>query len=883
MKGSTLIVEANAGTGKTSLIVDRYIGLLREGYSPESIVLITFTEAAASELRERVKERIYGDLEGLKNALLFLPSSPIGTIHSFCYQLLKTFGFRYGFFDLDSTLLSDVEVEELLDFAVYEAVGSVAGKLRDFLNYISLDYIDAFNTFVSFVKEVIKHRTRYPGIMGNLDVDAMVERILSYYRKLNPGFSLSREAEANLLKEKAIISEVLSVLGKAFEIYEREKGKRLRVGYNDLLEKTLELLRGSDNARYEIAQKFRFIIVDEFQDTDPIQWEIIKEMRNVDDPPGLIIVGDPKQSIYRFRSADISIWNDAKRYVKRREELLTNYRSGGELIRFFNAVFREVYSGEKLMGFEIDFNPFAESEDREGKVTFIDFEKEEEFARKVIPEIVERSSRERVAVIARKRKDLEPYERILRENGISFDVISGNPFNTYGVREVIHLLKFIENGENRKEEFFVLTSRFVGMNHSDAIECIMGGDCPDDVKEFLRKVDDFRKRKDTELHSIFINRVLDELDYFDMLYLIDGESYYSVLELINEVARFEGENSLNFRDLISYIESMVSSRDRSLPYSLNSERGILLTTIHGSKGLEFESVVAVPWGRGFNRGRFLFSSIGLAVRLFGEKGDFDESPLFNALREVESYLDREEEKNLLYVTFTRAKRNLYVGLRRRGNEVSFPYGKFDFRAEPSRIDVGEVKPGEAEENLPVIVDFSGGDYLKTVFPSSHDGEVEGVENPYLPKGMDPRDYGNAVHYLVEAFVKGGGKEESVEYATNLIYSPNRELVKRLGEVYELLSRDYSFLIGSQTEVPFTFVDGNRVVRGRVDLIVRVGDGYEIWDVKTGMFNRKLYEGYVEQLRVYEDSFKKAGYNITSLKLFYIDENRVIDVGGSHKV
>ncbi len=877
-----VLVEANAGTGKTTLIVNKYVDLLLKGFSPENIVLITFTEAAASELKNRVKEKVYELLykdDRFEEALLYLPSAPIGTIHSFCFNILKTYGFRYRFFNIDSELLTDVEVEELLDFAVFDAIGSSNVRdLNEVLKHISIDYIEALNIVIRFVKEVIKHRTRYPSIFKGFDVDFMAESVLSRFYDLKGFRTLSKRGKENLEREKFLITQIVKLIERTYRTYEEEKVRRLKVGYNDLLEKTLEFLKSCDNAKEEISSDFRFIIIDEFQDTDPVQWEIVKELLKVENPPGLFLVGDPKQSIYRFRSADISIWKDAKSFVRTCFPLLKNYRSRRNLLSFFNELFTNIYSGEKKLGIELDFNEFLLDADEGGNVDFIPFETLDDFARKSLELVIDKVNDERIAVVGRKRKDLEPFEKILREWKVNFSVLSSNPFDTYGVREVMHLLKFINDPEDKKEKFFVLTSRFVGLNHSEAIECINGENCPKDVKEFLTFVEEFRKQKDRKLHSVFINSLLEETGYYDMLYILDSESYYSLLDFVNEIARFESKNFVSFEELVRYLEDLINSRDRTLSRSF--DKGILLTTIHGSKGLEFETVIAVPWKRNSSKGRFLFTSSGMAVKLFTtENEDFEGSPLFYALKELDNYLNFQEEKNLLYVTLTRAKKSLLLGLRKKRKTFEFPYGDFEFKAKPTEFKFrrGQVPIRREKEGFIPLTFRPKGDFLKTFFPSSHEKVLSSERNPFIPDNMEPRDYGNAVHALCEAFVKGGEKEEALNYAINTVYSPTEGLVRRLSEIYDLLNKKYRFLMGAETEVPFTHLKRNVVVKGRIDLLVKRNGGYEIWDIKTGLFNEELFKSYSEQLKVYKEAFEKAGFKISSLKLFYVDEDKVVAV------
>ncbi len=683
-KGDT-IVEANAGTGKTRLIVEKVISLIEAGYKVDEIVLITFTEAAAGELKERVKNRIYEEVKKgkkqFKQAILFLPSAPISTIHAFCYDILKRFGFRYGYFDIDCEMLTEIEAENLLEESIFSIIVETDPEfLRKIIKRISSDYIAGLNTLINFIKETIKHRTRYAVFQENFSAESMFKRVEKLFFKLQTGdFPITKEISQKYKIEKNLVEDVLSILIRCYQAYEHIKKEKKKVGYNDLLELTYKMLVENDNAREEVASLFKYIIVDEFQDTDPFQWKILKLLKETTSPPTIFIVGDPKQSIYRFRSADVSIWNEASKYVKNRCFLTENFRSGKNLLLFFNDVFDSIYNkSEKKLGVELSFYPF-EGKIQGGEILAVEFEKDEEFAEKVLRLTIDRSRKKKIAVIGRSRSSLAVFEKILREKGIVFSVIGSNPFSTTGIEEVLHLLKWLKDREDLKS-FFFLSSRFCGLNHYEALSFIKDGTigCGEKdihIKELLNKVEEVRNQKDKELHAILINRLLETTGFIDMLSVLDRESYFSVLELIKEIANFEMENAVPFDSMVDFVEELKNSRNNNINISQEGESGYFLMTIHGSKGLQFDDVILLPWKRPPSNHTFRFTSTGFGIKLFYEKkgkitpkDEFEASPFFFMLKKVDEYLDELESKNLVYVSMTRAVERLILGIKLKKKE-----------------------------------------------------------------------------------------------------------------------------------------------------------------------------------------------------------------------
>ncbi len=900
------IVEANAGTGKTKLIVEKLISLIETGYRIDEIALITFTEAAAGELKERVKKRIQEETrkgkKQFEEAILYFPSAPISTIHAFCYDILKRFGFRYGYFDIDCELLTEIEAENFLEEAIFEVIEKTdTDSLKRIIRKISTDYISGLNTLVNFIKESIKHRTRYAVFQDNFSAETMFENVKTFFDAITDGngFQFTEPIIKRYKIERKLADEILAILLKCYQTYEGIKKRHKKAGYNDLLEITYRMLLNSENAREEVAQTFKYIIVDEFQDTDPFQWKILKLLKKTSNPPSLFIVGDPKQSIYRFRSADVSIWNEASQQMKNRCFLTKNFRSGKNLLSFFNEVFDKVYNKtERKLDIELLFHPF-EGNLPGGEVISVEFKREEEFIEKALALTLERSKTKKIGVIGRTRSSLAGFEKVLRENGIVFSVIGSNPFSTTGVEETLYLLKWLKDKNDLKSLFFFLSSRFCGLNHHEALSFIKKGTTGDEkkdksLKELLEKIEEIRNLKDREPHTVLINRVLQHTAFADMLFILDKESYFSILELIKEIARFEAENAVPFDRMVEFVEELKNSKDSGSTITSEEKNGYFLMTIHGSKGLQFDDVILLPWKRRPSASNFCFTSIGFGIKLFHEKRKekdeikkFEASPFFYMLRKVDEYFDYLESKNLVYVSMTRAIERIILGFNPSKRNGKIPYGmNLDFLKELiekykiKQIPDKNQKTAEDKISLSTIPEKEIKP-IKVIRPSTENIEIsrqkESTPETAAPEGMSPTEYGTIVHLLCEAFVNGANREDAISFATAHLTKPPVGLIEKLTAAYDFLNETLSFLQNAKAEIDVKHFENNTFYSGRIDILLETDKGVEVWDVKTGFFKESLFNHYKEQLNFYKKILESAGKKVTSMKLLYIDERKVIKI------
>jgi ATP-dependent helicase/nuclease subunit A len=442
--GTTLFVEAAAGTGKTTALIGRIVALIRDGASTlERIVAVTFTEKAAGEMKLRLRteiERARQDATAeeqrqLERALAELELARIGTIHAFCGDLLRERPVEAGIDPLFKVAAED-EASELADHAFEtwfqavladppeavrrilrrrsklqpprEALRAALGGLIDHRDFPAPWRRDAFNRTAAIdtimeqlarvgalaaetsrpddhlarnlgeIRRFVDENARAEAVRGR-DYDGLEASLRGLARARSwtyQGFRRTRFGalprdevllRRNTVKENldafiaASDADLAPLLHEALQsavgAYEALKSRTGRLDFLDLLIKTRDVIRDDAGVRTELQRRFTHFFVDEFQDTDPLQAEILlllsandqseTDARKVQPLPGkLFLVGDPKQSIYRFRRADVVVYEDVKKTLcEKGAELLhltTSFRSPPSLQSFVNAAFAAV-------------------------------------------------------------------------------------------------------------------------------------------------------------------------------------------------------------------------------------------------------------------------------------------------------------------------------------------------------------------------------------------------------------------------------------------------------------------------------------------------------------------------------------------------------------
>ena len=345
---TSFFLEAGAGSGKTSVLVDRVVNLVRHGRTLAQIVAITFTEKAAGELRERIRAELSAAaFPAALQQLRELDAAPIQTIHSFCAHLLHEYAIDAEL-DPDFTVLDQLQTD--LRFAQsWQSWLWGADSPRALLQR-ALD----LHLTLPELHEAATHLSRHRDLLGMGDSP-------------NEEEEEAKDADDDELppEQQARDQALADLLPHLQDFVEADAAQRRADGvlsYDDLLLETRNLLVRDAELRAALRERYRAVLIDEFQDTDPLQAEIALLLAAEPDtaewtealpgPGRLVLCGDPKQSIYRFRRADIDIYEQVReRFIAASAleqptaalaALTVNFRARPQLCAWQNAVLPHV-------------------------------------------------------------------------------------------------------------------------------------------------------------------------------------------------------------------------------------------------------------------------------------------------------------------------------------------------------------------------------------------------------------------------------------------------------------------------------------------------------------------------------------------------------------
>lgn len=571
------LVLAGAGSGKTRVLTERIIKLIDDGVSPYNILAITFTNKAAKEMRVRVQNKI-GDVA---NSIF------IGTFHSFGLRILRE---------------------------NYDAIGYSS-------NITILDTDDT----KSLIKRILKENSFDP---ADYDIKHIISKISS---AKNDGIS-------PLEFSKLFLNEHDKVIGLVYEKYLKLLKENNSVDFDDLLLKPVEIFKKRKDILEKYQERFRYILVDEYQDTNSIQYELCKMLAKKYN--NIFVVGDANQSIYSWRNADYrNILNFEKDYKNAHVVLLEeNYRSTNTILKAANSVIKNNNEGTKL-------NLWTSIGDGE-KVEYIRVEdeiKESSFVINKIKELVsEGYSYSDFAVLYRTNAQSRTVEEAFVRNNIPYNIIGSYYFyNRKEIKDLIAYLNLIYNTNDSVSLERVINTPKRGIG-TKTIDNIREKANMNDISLF----DAIDSGKELEFKKLILELIEDSKTMNlsdlieDVLVKTGLRREYELDKSIESDTKVENLNefkslAVNFEDngiydLSTFLENIMLVSDKG-QYA-EDDNNVNIMTLHSAKGLEFN----------------------IAFILGMEEGIFPHS------RSIESARELEEERRLCYVGITRAKKKLYL-------------------------------------------------------------------------------------------------------------------------------------------------------------------------------------------------------------------------------
>lgn len=589
-----LLVLAGAGSGKTTVLASRVAYIMQNTYTqPWQILAITFTNKAALEMRDRIEKYVGEDVKEMW----------IGTFHSICVRILRTCIDRLGY-------------------------------TREFVIY---DTADARTLVKDCVKELGLDDKEYPP-RSVLSIISRTKNDMT-----SPDEFISQYGSHPRMKR----------VGRIFELYTEKLKKNNALDFDDLIMHTVNILKNEADIRDKYRDRFKYILVDEYQDTNNTQYELISLL--VNDDKNICVVGDDDQSIYKFRGANINnILNFQKDYKgAERITLDENYRSTSTILDAANAV---ISNNTKRMGKNL-----RTSKDEGEKISvFTGFNEKSEaefIAGSIRREYKTRKKFSDCAILYRTNAQSRAIEEALMYEAVPYKVLAGQRFyDRKEIKDIIAYLKLIYNPSDSvslmriinepKRKIGAATIAKIEAHASEeqisAYEVLFSADEYDDLKstsvrlkQFAQMIDKFRIKAYNEEMPVdkLVEYVINESGYMDMLRNEETTEsktrIENVEEFINVASEFTHNAEYNGK-LDEFLEKVMLVSD--IDEYDESEDSVVLMTIHSAKGLEFPVV---------------FLS-GMEEELFpGMKPDDEDE-------------DLEEERRLCYVAITRAKEKLYM-------------------------------------------------------------------------------------------------------------------------------------------------------------------------------------------------------------------------------
>jgi ATP-dependent helicase/nuclease subunit A len=833
-----LVVTAGAGTGKTTLLVNRLVHLLMRNPDPlksTEIVALTFTNKAADEMKFRLRQRLQDYLaieldrqpaseaeEKIKNeietlvacyqlskdeidsrardALRNMERSDIGTIHSFAASLLRLYPLEAG---VDPQFREDdgAEFERLFD-AEWNlwldrelALGSPqAEDWREILARLKLDQIKALAKALTAETYALRQHameaktvpdalsawlvsleTKASDLIERHPEERMNEKLVRAALKVSGGFKQTGRRTDDLTDEYALLSEksisrnlkgwseediaeaqVLVRAARGLGNVDGELTERLRrllapyaedfrerfireghISFDGLLVRARNLVRDQPLVRAELKRRYRSILIDEFQDTDPIQYEILLYMveqpgqaatdwRRVKVLPGKIfVVGDPKQSIYAFRRADIEAYLEVVEKIIKLQNgiecrLTTNFRSNAAILNLVNGAFEIlIQAKEGLQPPYIAIHPAPGRATAPSHIPTVMVRKivagggeiDAETARRLEGESLARWLKEQVlgkaaimsvrgergfarpkdiAILFRKLTDIHDYLEPLRRQEIRYVVEGERHF--YAAKEIIdavNLLRAVENPYDRLALVGVLRSPVGGLNdrqiyelhRRDLLDYRAGAKLGSkDFPPTLGQLYDTLVRLHHETRAMPIGAAVAHLFATLPVELLaachfHGEQAVANLQKLSQQAELLGrEGLMTLKEAIRQLERRVLDVKEEGESVLAEENldAVRIMSIHKAKGLEFPIVVlagcqtGIEGQHGADADALSDWSTGLTGLRIGPISDL--AGLYIA--EKTRLRNAEEQKRLLYVAMTRARENLIISCAPSGRRSS---------------------------------------------------------------------------------------------------------------------------------------------------------------------------------------------------------------------
>ena len=1017
VKGNTnIIVSAGAGSGKTAVLTQRVITNLKKGMHINELLILTFTNNAAMEMKTRIKKAILEDDE-IKNEAKLTDSADITTFDAYVLSLVKKYHYLLNL-DSDITLIDSSIIkkkkkdfieeifEELFtqknekfikfvtDFGTKNARQTkktilnldysfdLITKKEDYLN----NYIESYynknnldNLFHQFENTLLKRVESIKNLLLNLSFEVDSDYYDKIYKTLEPllkssnyqeirsnlDFKLSPLRNASdkakyykeqiskiikdlksltefheqvlkddLLKTKEYAEVIIEILLKLTQKVNAYKYEYQVFEFNDISKFALKILDENEDIRNELKNYYKEIMIDEYQDTSDVQEQFIKYIEN----NNVYMVGDIKQSIYRFRNANPDIfkikydaYKDGNNGFK--IDLNKNFRSRGEVLDSINQIFNHIMddnigNANYIKEHQLIFgnNTFIEEgnnnynnnleiynylpdpnftkEEMEAFIIANDIKKKVTSNYEVFDKTLRPSKYSDFCILIDRTTAFDTYKKIFDFLNVPINIYKDDNIMISDETSLINnIIKFIINIKNNR---FNETTRFCFASIARSYLYQLDDQTIYDTisqnkineSEIYEIAYNISKNLDSLSNEEIIKKIIYDYKFYDKMIIAGNLNYRSII-LDNLIIKFKELNKVNMTiyEVNDYLDSLINDEESiKIPALLNKNDSVTITNIHKSKGLEYKICYFPSLHKEFNlmdlNNRIIFNTkFGLILPNYdnGFKSTF-----VNFLNK-ETYIKDEisERIRLLYVALTRAKEKMIMvtNLIQNDNCTTDENGIIDYL---TRINYRSYK-----------------DILESVYPYIHK-YIENIDLPEINIGykysqkntinIDIEDNHkiivNKKEYISELI-----NEEHYSKSENKLITPTEVANMEYGthmhyilENTDFKNPDYSLLTNEEQEITqgllnnkimsnikdaniyheyeFIYENNKQIKTGIIDLMLEYPDHIDIIDYKLKNTNDPAY---LKQLNGYKEYIENKNNKPTYIYLYSLLNKELIDL------
>ncbi|MBP9759187.1 ATP-dependent helicase [Candidatus Dojkabacteria bacterium] len=832
-----VMVIAGPGTGKTQVLTLRIANILKmTDARPENILALTFTDNAAANMRQRLSQFLGAEAYKIK----------ICTFHSFCNDVISNYPEKFNFrseldllddlgsYKIIRTIIDSMNFEEVYaeftDKLKYDEPFKLEIKLKTFADpyFFQKDILDQIN---QLKKEYIS-----PDIYKTLIFDE-IDELNSDERKYNKKTGKPTGVWKNKLK---LIEKNIELYG-LYREYQKEITEQQKYDFNDMINFVVKAFQTQDDLLAAHQEKFLYILVDEYQDSNGSQNEIINQLGSWDSNPNIFVVGDEDQSIYRFQGANIANIIEFKtNYPGAKLITLTeNYRSTQQILDFATQII--THNKQRLVnqleGIDKDIKSTIKP-NNQPNVNFINFSREEIENYWIVKKISELNKAgtalSEIAVLYKNHKDAGNLIEIFNKFHIKTKLKeSTNLLEDSFITNIISIFKIVLKEDDNVSLYKLLSYDFFEIRKLDIFKLIRH--CSNSNQKLIDLLLDEDKLKEIQLEDPArlnqfaqlivelksLNLTKSFLEFTQILlsktgilnYLKKNKNYEQITNLNRLINFIKSRNSqdreYDLQRFINDLEIMDKSHIKLTASAIELKTdAVNLMTGHASKGLQFEYVF-IP---------------NFTDKKWSNNRSNSKIKLINIKNFEEEFTENEEERRLLYVVSTRAKSGLYIcksdeyisgDLKMSTKEVC------QYLTEIPDTNYTKINVEETEADVKAILELSTVEYTPMDFKADEKAYLESLIKTFRLSATSLNDYiSNPQDFLFKHILKVSEPENKTMVLGSAIHKvmefinrkyKNEDLRPSLEEILKIFNTNLQRHILSNTEMDEVTIEGEKIV------------------------------------------------------------------------